>query len=402
MSKSGELSPQVRKYILWGSVLLSCLLPLILAVIYGNINDVQGLFKYLGIGFIILLGYLAQIFSSISDNKFKIENNDFLLTDECSKVKSYFLSLMASVGLVNLILFVIFLNSEFTLELIEHQNLILILSAIMAFFFTTWMNKLTLDSKKAILPSNRWSALIVLGLLNFGVFANLIPVINKSYSLGKPIDVQLVLKNPHEQQIDNKIEWCLDYDVKGTSDFSSKFSFCSNQYAGLKLDYPLFAKIHKGILGLRYIDEIKAPAQENFESFLKYFKDEKFLRFRDLKQFDEIKGRDSHYSISKTWEEKCNSTTPHYCRLAAYLYDLSKNDEKKIELLNKGCSFNEFMSCSGLFFAADPNIDEQLKHTDRLLQMCANEIDLPIQDGVQACDFYKDFKLKHQARTSKI
>ncbi len=398
MGKSGDLSPQTRKYILWGSVLLSCLLPLIFAVTYGNVSDRHGLFKYLGIGLIILLGYLAQIFSNISDNKFKVENNDFLLTEECSQVKSKFLSNIAGIGLLNLILFVIFLNSDFTLELIEHQNLILILSALMAFFFIAWMNKLTKDSKRAILPSNRWSALVVLGLLNFGVFANLIPLINKSFALSKSKDVQLILKNPHEQRVDNKMEWCLDYDVKGIPDFSSKFSFCSNQYAGLKLDYPLFAKINKGILGLRYIDEVKAPAQENFESFLRYFKNEKLLRFSDLKQFDAIKGRDSHFAISKTWEEKCNSTTPHFCRLAGYLYDLSSNNEKKIELLKKGCSFNEFMSCSGLFFAADPNIDEQLKHVDKLLQMCGDKIDLPALDGVQICNYFKDFETKYKTR----
>jgi hypothetical protein len=60
------------------------------------------------------------------------------------------------------------------------------------------------------------------------------------------------------------------------------------------------------------------------------------------------------------------------------------------------------MSCSGLFFAADPNIDEQLKHTDRLLQMCVDKIDLPALDGVQLCNYFKDFKSKYQSKNSKI
>lgn len=399
MTKQKEISPQVRKYIIWLSVGASCLLPLVIALIYGNIQDRDGLFKYLGIGLVVLLGYLVQIYTFSNDNKFKTENNDFLITEECSKIKSKFLNQMLGVGFLNLIMFLILnIDPSFSLDLIEKENVIYIVSAIGALLFVVLMNKITATSKKAIIPSNRWSVLIVLGLLNFAFLVNLIPFINKSLTSGKETEVILSLKNPHEVQADNKWKWCLDYYIKDVPDFQTSFNFCNDQYAGMRLDYPLSAKMHKGLFGLRFINEIKAPAQNDFESFLKYVQGEKNLRSSDLFQFDSINGRDSHFSISKKWEEQCNEKYPHFCRLAAYLYDLSKDNQRKVDLLKKGCSFNEFLSCAGLFYSADPNVDEQLKYAGIIINMCDSQIDVPQIDGVQMCGFYKEFQKNHQTK----
>lgn len=349
----------------------------------GQIKQADQLFKWLLIIGVIVGVNVGQFILSKKHDEFSKDNHKRLNSEDSKKARLKWAKVVGPVILFGLFLSI---SQPNFFSKIEASGLILLYSFLGTYIIYKLCVKFSPKEKNFVSPISYWAVYFFL----FAIYLISIPItiahINATESQESSEIKKSVLFNGHWVGMNQHRRFCYNLKHWEKEEEFGSFSFCTNEYPRVTEGDEVDLVIKQGDLGFFYIDQVTFPRLRNFEAYIDFVGGEEHLRYGDMWPLDKLKGRSFHYDTSKHWIDSCNEKTPYKCRLASYLYSLVKQDQKATELVRKGCDYNEFVSCYGLYLYTRKGTEEKKVIEKKMLDFCKDLSKLP-KDSKKTCDW---------------
>jgi putative Mn2+ efflux pump MntP len=386
-----EKDKLIYKVVFYGAWVMAIGLPVGMfawAYFSGQITQADQLFKWLLILTVIGGGNIAQYFLNKKHNDFNSENTEELNSEEAKAATKKWAMIVTPVAILGLLISVSQLDYEDLLDKTDSKGLIYLYSIVGVYLLYRLCVKFSPKQKRFVSPVNYWIVYFFIFIIYFFGFSMIISRMNVADNNEESQVVRTILFDGHWVGLNQHRRYCYYIKHWERDETFTSTSFCTSKYPRLNKDEEIELVIKKGKLGFSYIEDIVFPRLRTFEKYIEFIGGEENLRHRDMTLLDKLKGRDFHYHISKEWINGCTEKSPHKCRLASYLYSVVGQKEREMELVTKGCDFNEFISCSGQYLYTKKGTDKKKELMKKILGFCKDETSLP-EGGKSICKWYK-------------